>query len=408
MRDMPARRSDADCTVREDPDAPPLLHGSALVLIASTRAADGTYEDRTGPLLVQWLQGRGLDPVEREVVADGPEVGRALADAIAAGTDVVVTSGGTGISPTDVTPEQTTPLIEREMPGILEAVRRRGEEKKATALLSRGTAGMAGRSFVANLPGSRGGVKDGIAVLDPLLDHLLEQRDGAGHEDGAGEPDGVGGAGGAGGVVPSQEAAPAAPVPTSSDPTRGASPFGAEGLLAPHGADLAPHGADAEGGGGAAARGLRIAGDPAMGEPAARVRHAGVGAQEITVAAMAEAVADPRCGAVVTFDGVVRDHDGGRGVERLEYTSHPSAAAVIAEVAAEIAERYPDTLVAVGHRVGPLAVGDSALVCAIAAPHRKQAFVACDELVDTVKQRVPIWKHQVFDDGESEWVGALG
>ena len=81
---------------------------------------------------------------------------------------------------------------------------------------------------------------------------------------------------------------------------------------------------------------------------------------------------------------------------------------MIAEVAAEIAERYPDVLVAVAHRVGPLAIGDSALVCAIAAPHRKQAFVACDELVDTVKQRVPIWKHQVFDDGASEWVGALG
>jgi molybdopterin synthase catalytic subunit len=145
-----------------------------------------------------------------------------------------------------------------------------------------------------------------------------------------------------------------------------------------------------------------------MGSVAERVRHASVDEGGISVAEMSAAVADPRCGAVVTFDGVVRDHDGGRGVERLEYSAHPSAAAVIAEVAAEIAERYPDTLVAVAHRVGPLAIGETALACAVAAPHRKQAFVACDELVDTVKQRVPVWKHQVFEDGQSEWVGALG
>ncbi|WP_082835290.1 molybdenum cofactor biosynthesis protein MoaE [Brachybacterium sp. sponge] len=404
MRQMPARRTDEDCTVREDPDAPPLLHGSARIVIASTRAADGTYEDRTGPRLERWLCGRGLTPVEKQVVADGPEVGRALAEAIADGVDVVITSGGTGISPTDVTPEQTAPLIEREMPGILEAVRRRGESAKATALLSRGIAGMAGRSFVANLPGSRGGVKDGIAVIDPLLDHLLEQRDGGDHgpesraradgaDDSAGSARAATTTAAMSGTDPIAEATDPATPSDQSDPTRGTTAFPAVG---------------ADERGDAQAQGLRIAGDPAMGEAPQRVRHAAVGTEEITVAAMAEAVADPRCGAVVTFDGVVRDHDGGRGVDRLEYTSHPSAPAVIAEVAAEIAERYPDVLVAVAHRVGPLAIGDSALVCAIAAPHRKQAFVACDELVDTVKLRVPIWKHQVFDDGASEWVGALG
>ena len=182
MKQMPARRTDADCTAR-DADAPaPTLRGTARVIIASTRASDGTYEDRTGPLLVQWLDGRGLDEVTKGLVPDGPDVGAAIGAAVNDGVDIVITSGGTGISPTDVTPEQTAPYIDREMPGVLEAVRRIGSEKSAAAVLSRGLAGMARRSFVVNLPGSRGGVKDGITVLDPILDHLLEQRDGGGHE----------------------------------------------------------------------------------------------------------------------------------------------------------------------------------------------------------------------------------
>jgi molybdopterin synthase catalytic subunit len=171
---------------------------------------------------------------------------------------------------------------------------------------------------------------------------------------------------------------------TGLDPTRGATPFGADGDR------------------------LRIAGDPAMGDEAARARLAEISEQALSMARMVEAVTDPRCGAVVTFDGVVRDHDSGRGVERLEYSAHPSAGEVIADVAREIAARYPDALIAVAHRHGPLTIGDSALVCAVAAPHRKQAFAACDDLVDTVKQRVPIWKHQIFEDGGTEWVGALG
>ena len=180
MKKMPARRSDADCTMRTDPDRPPLLRGTARVIIASTRAFDGTYEDRTGPLLIDWLRGRGLE-ADKELVSDGPEVGAAIARALEAETDVVITSGGTGISPSDVTPEQTAPFIDRAMPGVLEAVRRLGADTAPAAVLSRGLAGMAARSFVVNLPGSHGGVKDGITVLDPILDHLLEQRDGGAH-----------------------------------------------------------------------------------------------------------------------------------------------------------------------------------------------------------------------------------
>ncbi len=153
---------------------------------------------------------------------------------------------------------------------------------------------------------------------------------------------------------------------------------------------------------------LRVPGDPAMGAAVDRVAYAAVTTEEVSVQRMSSLVQDPRCGALVTFDGVVRDHDEGKGVLLLDYSAHPSAQAVIEEVAAEIAERYADAILALAHRYGPLTVGESALVCAVAAPHRKLAFAACDDLVDTVKKRLPIWKHQRFDDGTDEWVGALG
>ena len=117
-----------------------------------------------------------------------------------------------------------------------------------------------------------------------------------------------------------------------------------------------------------------------------------------------DAVADKAAGAVVSFAGVVRDHDGGRSVTELEYVGHPSAQDVLAEVAAEFAAR-PEVLgVAVSHRVGMLAIGDVALACAVSAAHRGEAFTACAQLVDEVKKRLPIWKRQVFSDGDEEWV----
>jgi molybdopterin synthase catalytic subunit len=112
-------------------------------------------------------------------------------------------------------------------------------------------------------------------------------------------------------------------------------------------------------------------------------------------------------GAVVGFVGMVRDHDGGRSVTRLEYSAHPSAADVLAEVAAEVArDSHGVRAIAVSHRVGVLDVGDAALVAAVAADHRGAAFETCAVLVDTVKARLPVWKHQLFADGSDEWVGS--
>jgi len=120
------------------------------------------------------------------------------------------------------------------------------------------------------------------------------------------------------------------------------------------------------------------------------------------------AVESAQAGAVVTFAGIVRDHDGGRAVRELAYEAHPSAETTLAEVADAISAKCPAVTIAVGHRTGSLGIGDLALACAVASAHRSDAFAACAELVDLIKLRVPIWKNQVFTDGTSEWVGSLG
>jgi molybdopterin synthase catalytic subunit len=129
--------------------------------------------------------------------------------------------------------------------------------------------------------------------------------------------------------------------------------------------------------------------------------------EPVSVDEHAALVADAAAGAVVTFAGVVRDHDHGRGVRDLEYVGHPTAKDVVAEVVAELAARHGPSgvrAVAVSHRIGPLAVGDVALAVAVAAEHRKEAFAACSDLVDEVKARLPVWKRQTFTDGTEEWV----
>jgi molybdenum cofactor synthesis domain-containing protein len=296
---------------------------TAVVIAASNRAAAGVYEDRTGPVIVAWLRARGFDVPDPVVVPDGEPVLVALREAV--GADVVVTTGGTGISPTDRTPEMTARVLDYEIPGLADAIRSAGLPKVPTAVLSRGLAGVAGRTLVVNLPGSTGGVRDGLGVLENVLTHALDQLRGGDHH----QPR----------TVP------------------------------------------------------------------AKVLRAAISDTGISVDAHATLVANDASGAVVTFAGVVRDHDGGKSVATLEYEGHPTATTVIEEVAAEVASRHRGVrALAVSHRIGPLAIGEVALACAVAAEHRAEAFTACADLVDAVKAQLPIWKHQTFTDGTEEWV----
>lgn len=328
----------------------------AAVVVASNRASAGVYPDRTGPVIVDWLREQGFQTPDPVVVPDGSPVRDAVAGAVADGVDVVLTTGGTGISPTDRTPEATEPLLDRPLPGLADAIRSSGLPQVPTAVLSRGLAGVAGRTLVVNLPGSTGGVRDGLGVLAGVLEHAVDQLHGADHV-GSGTGD-----------------------PAVSD-HHGHS----------HG-DQHSHG-HGNGSAGAAPTG------------AGEVRRAVVTEEPLDVEEHARLVSGPAAGAVVSFSGVVRDHDAGRGVHALEYSGHPGASDVIARVAAQVAAAHPAVqALAVSHRIGPLTIGDSALACAVSAAHREEAFAACAALVDEVKLQLPIWKRQDFADGSQEWV----
>lgn len=334
---------------QRDPELPPRR---AVVVVASTRAAAGTYQDTAGPAGVAMLREAGVQCPDPIVVADGEPLRRELQRQLRdlpehERPDLLVTSGGTGVMIDDRTPETTAPLLDLELPGLMHAIWAAGLEHVQTAVLSRGCAGVSGRTLVVNLPGSRGGVKDGMGVLIPLLEHVLHQLEGdreSGH--------------------------------TQPEPARPADGFQPSGAQGDHPVDLEP----------------------------SVVVDAWVTDQPLDPIAFRALVSADTAGAVVAFSGIVRDHDAGRSVTALEYTAHPSAAAVLAEVCAEIAAEQPGLRIAAAHRIGPLQVGDSALEVAVAASHRKAAFQICDALVDRIKDRVPIWKEQHLTGGAREWV----
>lgn len=160
---------------------------SAAVITCSNRSAAGARADESGSLLATAVQAWGFSLLSQVIVPDSvADIQAAVRAAVASGARVVLTTGGTGLTPTDVTPEAVSPLLEKQIPGIAERLRAVVADRVPTSVLSRGVAGLIGSTLVVTLPGSPGGVRDGIAVLEPLVHHLLDQVVGGDHRPGGG------------------------------------------------------------------------------------------------------------------------------------------------------------------------------------------------------------------------------
>ncbi len=356
-----------------EPPAEDLRDPDARVIapvIVSTRAAQGIYEDASANIISQYGTDAGFIVRPPVIIPDGEAVLAVLTELLTqVEPAVIITSGGTGLSPDDMTPEFTAPLLEKEIPGIMEAIREYGRAKTPFASLSRGVAGVAGQTVVVNLPGSPKAVQDGMEVLSTLLPHLCDQVAGkrAGH--------------------------PAPSIPPHPLPAQPGGGHVATSTAADRGR---VYGEDLEPGGNAAV---------AYRDEPGTVVHASVSETPIDPATAETEVGSEYYGAVVSFSGVVRNHDGGKDVDKLSYSHHPTAVDLVLSLAQQVAERHPRTRLWVSHRIGELAVGDYALIASAASAHRAEAFAACQDLVETIKYQLPIWKEQFFSDGNVEWVG---
>lgn len=346
---------------------------SAHVLTVSDRCSRGEREDLSGPLAAALLGGWSVSVDRTRIIPDGADsVRTAIEESVREGARVIVTTGGTGISPRDETPEGTLPLITKRLDGI-ESLIRQAAKNAPAAPLSRALAGIVtvdgADAFVINAPGSRGGVTDTINVIGPLLDHVVDQLEGGDH-----------------------------PVPHLSHDHGGhlsaldvpaAHQHGAKVQLTPHAqatwetqhaAEHPDHDAD--------------------------VVYATVTGDPIDMDELVRLVERPEAGAVMTFKGIVRNHDAGRSVNSIDYEAHPDAGTVVARVAHEVAKASGCEAIAVVHRSGHLAIGDIALGAAVSAAHRVEAFTALNEVVEQVKLQLPVWKKQQFPDGSHEWTGS--
>ena len=345
------------------PGAVPTASGRAraAVITCSDSAAEGHATDTSGPLAAELLGALGHEVTRVAVVPD--EVGAiatAVRAAIAAGARIVVTTGGTGAGPRDVTPEALRSAGLRELPGLGEAIRAASRDTVPTADLSRALGGVLDGAAVLALPGSNGGVRDGMAAVGGLLAHAVAMAAGGTH---------------------AAHTRPMPAAPTPADDEARATPA----VLVVDSVDRID----------------RIDYQNVKDDVPLLVRESPISEAEV-----AEEVSRAAAGAVVTFAGVVRDHDRGRAVTALHYEGHPDAGRILAEVLAEALDRPGVLAAAARHRVGDLAIGDLAFVAAVSAAHRREAFAACGWLVDEAKARLPIWKHQRFADGTEEWVNS--